>query len=78
VVRQQLRPNRGLLLLLKRRKMKLKKILSGLDFFVIFKKLLKIKFLCRNRRLFSNLLVGTLRQFQKEEKTVGVKGHAQV
>ncbi|CAK5062383.1 unnamed protein product [Meloidogyne enterolobii] len=32
----------------------------------------------RNRRLFSNLLVGTLRQFQKEEKTVGVKGQAQL
>lgn len=32
----------------------------------------------RNRRLFSNLLVGTLRQFQKEEKTVGNKGLAQI
>uniref|UniRef100_A0A914I8K1 Pinin/SDK/MemA protein domain-containing protein n=1 Tax=Globodera rostochiensis TaxID=31243 RepID=A0A914I8K1_GLORO len=32
----------------------------------------------RNRRLFGNLLVATLRQFQKEEKTVGNKGHAQI
>lgn len=32
----------------------------------------------RNRRLFNNLLAGTLRQFQKEEKTVGNKGQAQI
>ncbi|KAF7639968.1 Pinin_SDK_memA domain-containing protein [Meloidogyne graminicola] len=32
----------------------------------------------RNRRLFSNLLVRTLCQFQNEEKIVGVKGQAQL
>jgi pinin len=32
----------------------------------------------RNRRLFGNLLVGTLRQFQKEEKVVGAPTKVQV
>lgn len=32
----------------------------------------------RNRRLFGNLLVATLRQFQNEEKTVGSKGQVQI
>ncbi|KAL3081029.1 hypothetical protein niasHS_000646 [Heterodera schachtii] len=32
----------------------------------------------RNRRLFGNLLVATLRKFQNEEKTVGSKGQVQI